>query len=247
MSPGETLSHAEIEAERLVDRYLLEQLDPAEKERFEHHLLDCSRCLDDLETTEQMLDGLRTATAEDAARVATGLGLLAGLARLGRIRQLVLLAALAAVFLLPLAVLLSRLASTGAELGEARMQLAKQRAPRAATVLALDLLRNDSSFGKDAPARQLRLGDPPEQIILDLALERSAAAESTHYRVVLRRADGKELWRVTDLVPSAHGDLTLSLDGTMLTAGDYAVEVAAQAATGATVEVGRFAFRVLEP
>lgn len=222
------MNHPEIEERRVLDRYLLGQLPAEEVQRFEHHYLSCPRCLDELETTEHLVGGLRDAAAEDVARVALGAGLArwAWRSRLGA-------SLLGLALLLPAALLYQRLRAAGAELDAAR-------APRPAAVLALSPLRGAPTT---APVHQVRL-DPAWAIVLSLELDRP---EHARYRVVLRALGGApeggvELWR-DELVPDFRDTLSVAIVGGTLGAGDYAVDVVA---LPDEVEVARFAFRALE-
>lgn len=222
------MDHAEIAERRLVDRYLMDQLDDDEARRFERHYLACETCLAELETTEELIGGLREVAAEEAVRTTVTLGLMARLARLGRAGQAALAAALLVAVLAPSALLYRQLA-------DARRELAAARAPQAAAaVLPLNPLRGEG----EAPARVIRLGGAPGWVVLALELDRP---EHARYRVVLRDAAGAELWRGEGLEPDLRDTLTVTVHGSTLAAGAYAVEVAGLPAESL---VARFAFRV---
>jgi putative zinc finger protein len=108
------MDHHDIEEQNIPDRYLQGKLSPAERVRFEEHLIDCAECLDRLETTEDFRTGLRTVAAEDAAaaRVYARPGLRAWWMGLAGARQAALLAAAVLVLVaLPAAVVITEIQS----------------------------------------------------------------------------------------------------------------------------------------
>ncbi len=214
-----TMDHDEVVARRVVDRYLLGKLAPDESQRFERHYLTCEECLNELETTEHLVAGMRDAAAEDVARVAVGAGLAA---RFGRLRWLTA-AAVAALIALPSAYLYRRLDTVDAELGSARTALAAARAPQAAVaVLPLNALRDGPSALGDPAPRRIRLGDAPGWVVLALELDRPVNAV---YGVTLRDTAGAELWRGDDLPADAQGTVTLNVHSSTLATGGHTVEV----------------------
>lgn len=87
------MDHNYIEEYNIADRYLLGKLPAEEQARFEEHFIDCPKCLDRLETTEDFRRGLQTVVAEEAARASSYLqvGFLAWLIRRRRWQQATLL------------------------------------------------------------------------------------------------------------------------------------------------------------
>ncbi len=248
-----TMDHAEVTAHRVVDRYLLGKLDPQEAQRFERHYLACEACLAELETTEQLVDSLRDAAAEDVARtVGTAVGVDAAMrrARRGQIGRLAIYAALAVLALVPSSLLYNRLVATDAELatvdaelGSARAELAASRAPQAAlAVLPLNALRGQGDTRNVEPPRRIRLGDVPGWVILALELDRPAHAR---YRVTLHDAAGAELWRGDDLTADESDTLTLTIHSTSLVDGEHHVEVTGLDENGALIPLARFSFLVV--
>lgn len=119
------MDHQTIDETHVVERYLLGQLSPQEAETFEDHYVDCAECLDRLELSRRLRQGLLQVATEEAvqAAVVQRLGLLARLARLGRSRQLGLaLAAAAVLLILPAGLLLREVRRLDGELVEARKQ-----------------------------------------------------------------------------------------------------------------------------
>jgi len=117
------MDHQTIDETHVVERYLLGQLSPQEAETFEDHYVDCAECLDRLELSRRLRQGLLQVATEDAVQavVVQRLGLLARLSRLGRSRHLGLaLAAAAVLLLLPAGLLLREVHRLDGELIEAR-------------------------------------------------------------------------------------------------------------------------------
>lgn len=77
------LDHDVVTERGLIERYHLGTLSAEEEERFEAHYLDCAQCQEELEAQRSFVRGMKTVAAEDAARSAVGLGLLAWLVRRG--------------------------------------------------------------------------------------------------------------------------------------------------------------------
>src|SRR5262245_38246330 len=117
------MDHAYVEAQDVVDRYVMGKLSAEEAERFEEHYLSCSECLDRLDLAESMQRGFKRAAGQDVARLAATrqLALVAWLSRLGRSRQMAVLA----MAVLVVAVLPAGLALR--ELGERNRELARER------------------------------------------------------------------------------------------------------------------------
>ena len=55
------MMHSEIEKEDTVERYVQNQLAPAERQAFEEHFLACDECFEKLQTAERFTTGMREA------------------------------------------------------------------------------------------------------------------------------------------------------------------------------------------
>jgi len=142
------MDHRTLEERQIPERYLLGRLSPEEAELFEQHLLYCPRCQERVESTEAMVDGLRTVAGEDAA-TASRLGVLAWLARRGRAVRWSLAAALLLAFLVPGLILHRRIDDLHSALAEAR-------GPRPATLLSLAAQRGTPPSSARRGARAAR-------------------------------------------------------------------------------------------
>jgi hypothetical protein len=280
------MNHTYIEEQDLVDRYVMGKLSPAEAERFEEHYLSCPECLDRLDLAESMQRGFKRAAGEDATRLAAArqLALVAWLSRLGRSRQLAVLAmAVFVIAVLPAGLALRRIGESDRELAETRSALEQERqraaagSQNAAAVEKLrselattqrDLAREREAHASDAeqlaqarqpqgnvpilfldaergggdPSVRLRLPAKPGWIVLALTVD---PPHQPSYRVILRDAEGREVWRGGDLHIDERDSLSLSLPSSLLAPGDYTLAVEGLTPGRKPVAAGRYAFRVL--
>lgn len=211
------LAHPEIDAARLVDRYLAGRLDEDTEARFEEHLFACADCLDAVEAGEDLRRGLRDVATEDAARAEVGrrvaaVGLLAWLGRRG-----VALGALALVLAAASVVLWQQ-----REIGRLRSAEAPATGLAAPTgalqVVALGVLRD----GTDDAEVEITV-DPTAETVL-LSLDTPAWAVD-RYRIRLQADDGREPWVSEGLAPSLYGTLLVAVPASYLEPGRYRVSV----------------------
>ncbi|HEY7215484.1 MAG TPA: zf-HC2 domain-containing protein [Thermoanaerobaculia bacterium] len=273
------MDHTHVEAQEVVDRYVMGKLSAEEAERFEEHYLSCPECLDRLELAESMQRGFKRAAGQDVARLAAArqLALVAWLSRLGRSRQMAVLAmAVLVIAILPAGLALREIgerdrelarerersaagsqsaAEAGklrAELQTSRRDLAREREARASAAEQLAQARQpqanvpilflDAERGAGEPSVRLRLPSKPGWIVLALTID---PPYQPSYRVILRDAKGREVWRGGDLRLDERDSLSLSLPSTLLAPGDYTLAVEGLAPGRQPAAAGRFAFRVL--
>lgn len=245
------MDHVKIEDDNLVERYLLGQLAPAEAAGFEDHYLDCPECLEKLELSRRLRDGLKEVAAEDGRQLART-AVLTWLLRRGRAFQAGLGVAFLTLAILPWALLaprVSRLAGESERLsGELAMALSPQiRMP------AYSLSPERSGPGGE-PSTRITLGSTPEWVVLALQLPPTQSpSPAAAYRVRLLQAEAEPLWQSGQLEPDASGTfprrgtgerLTLSVHSSWLDAADYVVELESLTPEGDVQPVTRFAFRV---
>jgi hypothetical protein len=118
------MDHQYVLDNGLIDLYRRGALPPEEEARFEEHFAGCAECLEQLEAARGFQLGLKALAAEDAARTVVEAGLLAWLARRGRLAfaLAVLLVALPALWLLRENREMAQQASALREQGEAERQ-----------------------------------------------------------------------------------------------------------------------------
>jgi hypothetical protein len=236
--------HRALEEANIVERYLMGKLSTAEVEQFEAHYLDCDECLERLELTRRLYQGLREISAEEVPRAVAQTTILAWFLRRGRAFQGAVVLGLFVLILLPWAWLLpqmSRMRGEQARLsGEVMAALAPQ--PQAP---ALRLSPERSGSGEasgEAPSTRVTLGATPEWVVLSLQLPPSPSAVS--YRVRLLEAEGKPLWQGGPLEPDASGQVTLRVHSSWLEAATYHLELVAASAGEDSPPEARFSFLV---
>src|SRR5215213_7491680 len=124
------MDHTDIEEQQIAERYVMGTLPAAEAERFEEHYLSCPECLDRLDLAESIERGFKRAAGQDAARLAAArqFALVAWLARLGRSRQMAVLAmALFVLAVLPAGLALREIGQRDRELAQTRSVLERER------------------------------------------------------------------------------------------------------------------------
>jgi hypothetical protein len=157
------MEHSYIEEHNIADRYLSGKLSAEERMRFEEHFVDCTRCLDQLETTDDLRTGLKTIAAEEALQaranlqigVAGAAGFLARVARLSRARRAALLAGLILAIALPMALLTLEWRSARRELAQARQTSSElQRKYEEGEQTARDLVKEMQSRERQSSAQR---------------------------------------------------------------------------------------------
>lgn len=233
------MDHVTIEEDNVAERYLLGQLDAEQAGRFEEHYLDCPECLERLELSKRLHQGLKDLAAEDAARL-TRTAFLAWLVRRGRPLQAVLALALLAVAILPWALLAPQVSRLAGDSERLAGQLAVALAPQVRTPTYF--LSPERSGPGEEPSTRVTLGSAPEWVAL--ALQLPPLESPARYRVRLYQAQGEPLWQSSPIAGDAEGRVTLSVHSSWLVAGDYFVELEELTSGGESRSVARFAFRV---
>jgi len=178
------MNHAEIEERQIAELYLRGKLPPEEAATFEEHYLSCQECLDRLETAESMDRGFKRAAGQDAARVAATrqIALLAWLSRLGRSRQMAVLAmAVLVIAVLPGLLGLREVRERERELAATRSALEQERERSAA---------GSSRIAEEASEAEKRLRRELEASRSDLERERQARASADEQLADARRPRG---------------------------------------------------------
>jgi hypothetical protein len=169
------MEHSYIEKHDVVGRYLSGRLSDEELIRFEEHFLNCQQCVDQLETTEDIRRGLRTAAAEEAwlSKVHSHAGFLAWIVRLRRARRATFLA-IAVLLIAPIAWMAWMWNSARRELiGAPQASLAWQRSYEQNEQAARDLV-------KEMQTRERRISDERDRLAAQLKSEREAWARLPH-------------------------------------------------------------------
>ncbi len=239
------MDHVTIEESNVVERYLLGQLAAADAASFEEHYLDCPQCLERLELSRRLRDGLKEVATEDGTQL-TRMAILAWLLRRGGAFQAGFTVALLALVILPWAFLVPRVSRLAGEHERLAGELVQALAPQVRTP-TYSLSPERSGPGEE-PSTRITLRPVPEWVVLALQLPplegSSPTALAVDYRVRLLEAEGESLWHSGPLEPDASGRVTLSVHSTWLAATDYVLELDALDPQGESRPETRFAFRV---
>lgn len=230
------MDHETIERNNLIERYLLGRLAPEEAARFEEHFLDCAQCLDQLEISQRLCQGLKDVSSQEQAR-RTWATLLAGL--LVR-RRALLSVALAALILLPWALLAPRLWRLSSEWNRVAAELEQALSPQAGA-LTYALSPERSAAGVE-PSTRVTLRSTPEWVTFALQLPPSESRGQ--FQVRLRKSQGELVWESGPLDGDASSPVTLSLHSTWLEEAIYSVELDILTPGGGSQPLARFGFRV---
>jgi hypothetical protein len=112
----------------------------------------------------------------------------------------------------------------------------------AVPVFALRAMRSD---GQDLPrpAHQITLPSPPKQIVLLLELGPDTDFQS--YRVAISAANGRSIWRESQLTPSSKDALALGLNSSIFRSGDYLLTLEGLTTQERYVLIARHTFHVI--
>lgn len=212
------MDHAYIEEHGLVDDYVRHRLAPDDERAFEIHLLDCERCVTDVEVAGLIASSLQQAegaTAAAGGNVAeprpSGPG-----ARLLVDRPWLAAATLAVVALGPAAMVYW---TAGAPQPQATPPLVRDDVQ----LLALSPVRSAAA----APSYRVQLGDAPFPVVFLLEVE---PADCEDYAATLTDPGGKPVWQGDGLALNAWDAVPLAIDSSLLSPGDYRFEVRSGAA-----------------
>ncbi|MEM8931779.1 MAG: zf-HC2 domain-containing protein [Acidobacteriota bacterium] len=229
------MDHVMLDEQNVVERYVLGQLTPEETERFEQHYLDCPRCLERLELTEILHDGLRGVATEEATQGAARVGVAALLwawwRQRGRAIQAGLITSILMVIILPWALLVPRLDGRASEI----------LAPHAGSLILP--LSPERSTGDEPPSSVLTVGAEPEWVVLDLQSPPMQTSPPTvDWRIDL--TDGERIVWSGPVRPDDSGRVALTIHTSWLDASIYTVELVRVDPDGSAQRITRFAFAV---
>jgi hypothetical protein len=236
------MDHAGIDDQLTAERYVLGKLTEEERDRFEEHFLDCSRCLEAIEASEGLREGLKAAATEASAPSGN---VSAFRPRERKTRPLVSLLAAACVGLgLLSALFFAQTRAARLELAGSRQLL--QQTQRRQAELEGELSRQRAESGRAteraasltaAPVFLLNLTrssspEPEDRVILPeaagwvtLAFDRPERRGVSDYRVRVSSADGRPIGEAAPARAASGRLLAVSLPSERLTSGDYVLEV----------------------
>lgn len=239
-SGGPFEDHDALEASHVAERYVLGKLSAEEAERFEEHYLGCDVCLEKLELSRSLHQGLQEIATEEVQKAVGKAGFLAWfLRRSGAFQGAVAFGLLAAV-VLPWAFLVPEVSRLRGEREGLVGELGSALAPQAQG-LTYRLSPERSDPGGE-PSTRLTLGEAPEWLSFALQLppDRSAVA----HRARLVGAEGETLWDGGPLEPDASGQVTVRVHSSWLGGTKYHLDLAALDGEGNNPSWVRFSFLV---
>lgn len=233
-----TMTHAEIDTQDLIDRYVRRDLDAATAEAFEQHYFACDRCFAQV----QELEALRAAVAEmDDATPALAPVSRPFMTWLFMAASLALAAGLGWMVLVRVPGLQQQLDVVTAD--RDRLQAAPPviatppDAPLATPNVALLVV--SAERGADVPTVTLSRGAPGVLLAIDAGPSPDGRA-----RLTIARDGGPVVLSIDDLRRTDAGVWTVSLPSARLAPGTYRLRLTSAGAGAAGVLIGEYLIRV---
>lgn len=261
------MDHSYVAEHGLIELYHQGLLDPDEEARFEEHFVACAECSEQLELARGLSRGVRAMATEDATRAAVQVGLLAWLARRGRLVRLGLATVLLLLASLPalwqwqagrrrIAAEQARAKSSEERAAALQEQLAEserlRRQERTAAEQKLAQAAREAPW-VDLPVFLLTVvrGEPGEATRIDakdrfsLAVDAGVDPRFTSYRVAIEDASGRRVFTRAGLHPNALEVLMITFSGDFFALGEYRLRVEGVLADGKKESIGAYAFRIV--
>ena len=262
------MDHTHIDEHQLADRYLMGQLDEAQRHTFEEHFVDCPVCLEKLETVESLRSALKDLPPGFSAAAPAALPLPPSLGRFARLRARPFVTLLTAACLLMAAAAslffysetrrarqeleATRQASENARQRQAELEQAFQRElasrSRPSDGTAMGALRAAPLAATVFTLNLTRAASPTpsDRIVLPespgwlvLLFDRPDRPNVREYRVRLSAAGERSVGEPVTANAASGGMLAVSLPSSLLTPGDYRLAVE-DAGSGAVLATYRF-------
>jgi hypothetical protein len=219
------MDHHEALRREAVEKYLLDELSPQERDGFEAHFFDCPECAADLKTTAAFLDEAkrelwRAPTAKRAPRVSKPF-------RSGFLWRP---AILAPAFALLLSVIVYQNVPVFTPAGESG------RLERPEVLSAVSLIGANSRGGGNPSVAVGR--DQPILLTLDIP----SAEQYASYTCALIAPSGATIWRVPVSASQARDTVSIRVPGADLKPGDYTLRVQANPARGEPADIAQYRF-----
>jgi len=240
------MDHESIQENQVPDRYLMGKLSTEERLQFEEHFVDCSLCLEHLESLEGLRAGLRELSPPGIRGAKPERHALVRLLRDPRAAAL-LLAACLAVAILPPALFFRELRRTRGELESVRRtvdEVQREKAaasvpPLAAAVFTLNLTRG---AGTEEPDNRIVLRDTREWVILLLDRPEPPGFES--YRARISTTDRRPIGNALTASGASGDMLAVGLPPGLFPAGDYVLTLEGLGA-GSSRDLATYRFRAV--
>lgn len=236
-----TFDHDEIEVSNVIERYLMGKLTVQEADAFEDHFLDCEECLERLELSRMLYQGMQEVAAEEVSKALTATTVMAWLARRGPFFQGMLALGLLVLVALPWALWVPEVLRVRGEHQQLAQDMARALSPHASSSRAL--LSPERSGPEEAPSTRIAVDTEPGWVVLVLQLPPYATAD--RFRVGLIEATGVVRWESGPLEADRSHQVTLSVHSSWLETSTYHLEVRAFDAADDSQSLARFSFQAV--
>jgi hypothetical protein len=225
------MDHDAVVRQKMTERYLLDELDPEARDKFEEHFFDCPDCALDVHAGAMFVEQTKVALAEEAEAVSAALpapgpgkpGWLAGLRTGAR-------SILRPVFTVPVMALLL------AVIGYQNLVTYPQR--QQPQVLPWNSV-NVGTYGSEGPVITTR---PGQGFLLFVRIPPDGGY--SHYTADLYNPAGKLEGSLTVPATPGQDQWPVQVPGTNREAGNYSLTVRGITAAGQSKEVGRASFEL---
>jgi methionine-rich copper-binding protein CopC len=254
------MTHDEIAAQNIAERYVMGKLSSDESARFEEHFVDCSDCLDRLETTERFRAALKPLANEILRSPAVRAGWWGWPRSAWLVAAGLVLAVSSSVFLgirglrTQRELEMTRIVSLNWQNRYERERVAAKAPvpaaqsgpaePLVASSFYLSTTRGGESEISE-PTNRVTVTSDPHWVVLSLDGELEPAFQSL--RASLMDSANKEIWQQTGLRTTPHEALSVILPSGMLHSGNYVLTLEGLSSTGRYVPTGHYRFRVVTP
>ena len=226
------MDHDMVVRQKMTERYLLDELDPAARDEFEEHFFDCKDCAFDVHAVALFVEQSKIVLAEKSERVSAGSPTTAPVpAKPGWL-----------AWLRP-AVVVPVMAMLLAVIGYQNLVIypQMQQALNSPQVLPWASV-NVGTYGSEGPVITAR---PGEGFLLFVRIPPESGY--SHYTAELYNPGGKLEWSLTIPVPSgketsAQDQWPVQVPGANRQAGSYTLTVRGVTATGESKDIGRTSF-----
>jgi hypothetical protein len=237
------MDHGYIDANALAKRYVMGQLPPHERERFEEHFVECEACQQQIEFSRGLREGFRALADTRGKPIPTP-------PARNYLHPLIWMAAGLLIASVPAVWFGTRSLQLQQQLDAARHDLASRPPGQFAFVGAGEARGlptyelNAMRAGSAQPPAVILTAPEKEQIVL-LELDNPIAQEFTDYRVAIVDGKGTTVVSGAGIRQTAPDHLVVAVSSESIPPGEYGVTVWGRTANGHYVRVGDYGFRTV--